>query len=63
MEKSMEKLMNITEAAGILGVNNDTMRRKVREGEIPGVYLNSRAIRIRKKDLEKYITDKRRGRK
>jgi len=58
----MEKLLNVAAAAEHLGITKDTLRRKVRGGEIAAIYLNSRAIRIREKDLKRYLVSRSRRR-
>lgn len=54
----MEKLLNIAEVADVLKITSDTLRRKIREGEIACIRFNSRSIRIRKSALDAYLRSK-----
>jgi len=48
------QLMNVTMAADLLGVSAATVRRLVRDGEIPSVRVG-RSIRIRETALEDWV--------
>jgi excisionase family DNA binding protein len=43
------------DAAAILGVSTDTVRRMVRKGQLPVVLMNRREV-IRRDDLDAFIT-------
>ena len=45
------KLLPIREAAGVLGVTPETLRRYIREGRLPVVRLRERTLRVREEDL------------
>jgi excisionase family DNA binding protein len=41
------EFLTVAEAADLLGVNHQTVRRKIREGELPAVQLGGRGSNIR----------------
>lgn len=45
-------LLTVSEAAQILRVAPETIRRRVRDGSLPACRLGSRAIRIHRADVE-----------
>ncbi|RLG85644.1 MAG: excisionase [Thermoprotei archaeon] len=49
----MEKLLSLREAASILGVSWQTVRFKIKRGELPGIKVG-RLWRIDPEDLQKY---------
>lgn len=49
-------LLTVSEAADILRVGHETVRRRVRNGSIPACRLGTRSIRIRRADVEKIAT-------
>jgi excisionase family DNA binding protein len=48
-------LLTPDEAAGILGLSPFTVRRLLREGELPGRKVGKRQWRIRRTDLDDYL--------
>lgn len=48
-------LLTPEEAAGILGLSPFTVRRLLREGELPGRKVGKRRWRIRRTDLDDYL--------
>ena len=50
----MDKLLSVEEAAKILGVNEQTVRRWVREGRIKASKVG-RLIRIKEEDLNTFL--------
>lgn len=50
-----EEVLTAEEAAQYLRIHAETLRRKVREGEIPAVKVG-RAYRFRKEDLERWLS-------
>lgn len=55
MAKSI-KLLRIREAAEILGVNPETLRRWDREGKLPAIIISKRGDRRYKKDdIEEFL--------
>ena len=56
---STTKLLRIREAAGVLGVNPETLRRWDREGILKSVRVGTRGDRrYKKEDIEAYINRK-----
>src|SRR5437660_6357863 len=53
--KMMSVLLTPEEAAYILGLSPFTVRRLLREGELPGTKVGKRQWRIRRADLDKYL--------
>jgi excisionase family DNA binding protein len=47
------------EVATKLQVHIDTIRRWLRTGELPGMKIGKRQWRIRKTDIERYLSDQR----
>jgi excisionase family DNA binding protein len=47
------------EAAALLRLNLDTVRRLLREGQLPGCKVGARQWRIRRTDLEEYLRPRR----
>lgn len=55
MAKSI-KLLRIREAAEILGVNPETLRRWDREGKLPAIKISKRGDRrYKKEDIEEFL--------
>lgn len=50
-----EELLTIEQAAQLLQLHPDTVRRLVREGELPGVKIGRRQWRIATSALQRYI--------
>lgn len=50
-----KQLMTPTEAANVLSVSRDTLRRWAREGRISRVYLSRRTLRYRRDEIEALI--------
>ena len=53
----MAKLLNVSEAAELLGWSRWTLYRKVEAGEIRYVRLGPQSIRFREEDLNRLIED------
>lgn len=49
---STPDLLTVREAAQLLRVGPETIRRRIRDGSLPACHLGTRAIRIRSKDLQ-----------
>ena len=49
-------LLNVNEAAELLGVGVGTLYHWVSEGRVPHVKLSARCLRFRRADLEKWIS-------
>jgi excisionase family DNA binding protein len=51
-----QELLRVMDAAKILGVSNDTVRRAIRSGSLPAVKIGPEktALRIRRSDLAAY---------
>ena len=50
-----DKLISTTEAATYLGVHINTIRRWIKDGDLPAVRLNRRRYRIRVTDLDSML--------
>lgn len=50
-----DKLISTTEAADYLGVHINTIRRWIKDGDLPAVRLNRRRFRIRVADLDSML--------
>lgn len=60
MPKKIQKLLKIREAAEILNVNPETLRRWDRSGKLKAIIISKRGDRrYREKDIEKFINNKR----
>lgn len=57
-----EELLTVTDVAGLLKLNEQTVRKWLREGRLPGIYLGTRQAgwRVRRSDVERFL-DQRRG--
>lgn len=56
MTKKIEKLLKIREAAEILSVNPETLRRWDRSGKLKAIIISKRGDRrYRKEDIEKFV--------
>ena len=51
----MEKLLNPSEVALILGIHEESVRRSFRDGRLPGAFLLGSRWKISESDLVKYI--------
>ncbi|AOT04936.1 helix-turn-helix domain-containing protein [Arthrobacter sp. U41] len=51
-----DELLTVREAATILRVSPESVRRRVRAGSLPACRLSQRAIRIRRADLDTITT-------
>ena len=49
------KLMNAEEVAGILGINKQTIYRYIRQRSFPVTRIGTKAIRVSKGQLEKWL--------
>jgi excisionase family DNA binding protein len=47
-----EEMLSPAEAARILGVHAETVRRYIRQGQLPAQHLGARTLRIRRSDIE-----------
>ena len=57
MTEKISKLLKIREAAEILNVNPETLRRWDRSGKLKAIIISKRGDRrYRKKDIEEYIS-------
>lgn len=54
----MEKMYKPGEVAKILRIKDRAMYQKIKAGEIPAIYLSSRAIRISETALKKFLKEK-----
>lgn len=54
----MEKLLNIQEAASLLGLSKWYLHKKIREGELKIVRLSRNRIRFRHSDLETFVSSR-----
>ena len=52
------KLLTVQETAGLLRVNEDTVRAMVRAGQLPGFMVGQRCIRIREADVIDLLNSK-----
>ncbi len=57
-----DELLTVTDVAGLLKLNEQTVRKWLREGRLPGIYLGTRQAgwRVRRSDVERFL-DERRG--
>jgi excisionase family DNA binding protein len=55
-EETVRLLLTADEVAHILGLSPFTVRRLLREGELPGRKVGKRQWRIRRVDLEEYLS-------
>ena len=57
-----DELLTVPEVAGMLKLNEQTVRKWLREGRLPGISLGSRQAgwRVRRSDVERFL-DERRG--
>ena len=61
MTKKVPKLLKIREAAGILSVNPETLRRWDRSGKLKAIIISERGDRrYRKEDIDNYISQNKR---
>jgi excisionase family DNA binding protein len=51
----MEEMIRVTEAARMIGIDNDTLRYWCDDGKFPHLKLPSGGYRFRKPDVEKWI--------
>ena len=61
MEKLPPKYVSIIQAGAITGLHPNTIRNKIKSGEIKAVRAGSRIIRIELSELENLFTDYRGG--
>ena len=47
--------ITITQAAAVLGVHHQTVRRWIRDGDLPAYRVGARSIRIDAADLERVV--------
>lgn len=56
----LEPLLTIGEAAEVLHSSKKTVRRRIKNGDLP-VIRDGRIVRIRPEDLRRYISQRRHG--
>ena len=58
-----DELMTVAEVATMLRLNDQTVRKWLREGRLPGIYLGSRTAgwRIRRADVVAFLDARHRG--
>lgn len=54
---SVAQMLSIPEAAELIGVSQDALRRWVREGLIPARRVGKRMLRVNKSDLARLVTE------
>ncbi len=52
----MKSLFTTNEVAGILKVNQDTVQRYVKNGQLEAIRLNGKFLRIKPDSLERFIS-------
>lgn len=50
------ELLTVREAAAYLKVSPVTVKRYLRQGRLRGIHLSSRAVRVRRTDLDRFLT-------
>ncbi len=50
------RLLSVKEVADIAGVHSETIRRKIKRGELPAVTSLGNHLRIRPADLDQFLT-------
>ena len=60
---SDEELMTVPEVATMLRLNEQTVRKWLRDGKLPGIYLGSRTAgwRVRRADVTAFLEARHRG--
>lgn len=53
--QSPDRLLTLADVADFLAVSLSTVRRLVRDGNLPAVRVGQRSIRVRPEDLEAYL--------
>jgi excisionase family DNA binding protein len=61
MENLPPKYVSVIQAGAITGLHPNTIRNKLKSGEIRGVRAGSRIIRIELTELDKLFTEYKRG--
>jgi excisionase family DNA binding protein len=61
MEKLPPKYVSIVQASALVGLHPNTIRNKIKSGELKAVRAGSRIIRIELSELENLFTDYRGG--
>lgn len=54
---SVGQMLSIPQAAEMMGVSQDALRRWIREGLIPARRIGKRMLRVNKSDLARLVTD------
>jgi len=54
---SVGQMLSIPEAAALIGVSQDALRKWVRQGLIPARRIGKRMLRVNKSDLARLVTD------
>jgi len=57
-DAALPRLLTLREAAGILNTSLETLRRRVRDGDLP-VIRDGRIVRVHPADLQLYISARR----
>ena len=60
---SDDELMTVPEVAAMLRLNEQTVRKWLRDGRLPGIYLGSRTAgwRVRRADVTAFLEARHRG--
>lgn len=58
-----DELMTVPEVAAMLRLNDQTVRKWLRDGKLPGIYLGSRTAgwRVRREDVTAFLAERHRG--
>ena len=58
-----DELMTVPEVAAMLRLNDQTVRKWLRDGRLPGIYLGSRTAgwRVRRSDVTAFLAERQRG--
>jgi len=56
-----DRLLTTREVAAFLGLSSETVLRRYRAGELPGIRLGSNVLRFRESELEAWLAGCRRG--
>jgi excisionase family DNA binding protein len=51
----LDEFLTVKEVAGLLKLNQQTLRNMIDRGELPAVRVGSRRVRIRQSDLDAFL--------
>jgi len=51
-----DELLTITEAAALLRIHHRTIRKYISLGRLPGYHIGTKAVRVRRSDVERLLT-------